>query len=58
MNTPSTLLLLHGNGWDELLMVAVGLVLAFAVIRLTGRQRGAADDAQEVSADEPGERDR
>ena len=59
MNTPSSLLLLlHGNGWDELLMVAVGLVLAFAVITLTGRQRGAADDAQEVSADEPGERDR
>ena len=59
MNTPSSLLLLlHGNGWDELLMVAVGLVLAFAVITLTGRQRGRADDAQGVSADEPGERDR
>ncbi len=58
MNAPWILLLLHGNGWDELLMVAVGLVLAFAVITLTGRQRGGADDVQEVSADEPGERDR
>ena len=39
-------LLLHGEGWDELVMVAVGLILAYAVISLTGRRQPA--DAENV----------
>jgi hypothetical protein len=50
-------LALHGSGWDELLMVAVGLVLAFLVITFTGRRSGEPDDehgehAAEVTADD------
>jgi len=30
--------LLHGDGWDELVMVVVGLLVAWAVIALTGRR--------------------
>ena len=49
-------LLLHGSGWDELLMVAVGLVLAFVVISVTGRRdRAAAGRPDErVEEEEPG----
>lgn len=38
-------LLLHAGGWDELIMVAVGLVLAWVVISTTGRR--APDSAEE-----------
>ena len=49
-------LLLHGSGWDELLMVAVGLVLALVVISVTGRrERAAAGRPDErVEEEEPG----
>jgi hypothetical protein len=39
-------LLLHGSGWDELLMVAVGLVLAFLVITFTGRRTEEPEDEE------------
>ena len=58
MNPLGAILLLHGSGWDELLMVAVGLVLAFVVITLTGRKRSEVDDADDVPVDEPSERGR
>ena len=52
---PSPALLLHGEGWDELIMVVVGLILAFVIISMTGR-RPASDDREtheeEVTADE------
>ena len=35
-------LLLHGEGWDELVMVAVGLILAYGVVSLSGRRQPAA----------------
>ncbi len=50
------LLLLHGEGWDELLMVAVGLVLAFVIISATGRRSGDTQDEAgseaEITADD------
>lgn len=33
-------LLLHGNGLDELLYLAVAIVVAFVVVKLTTRDRG------------------
>jgi hypothetical protein len=56
--TTPTLLLLHEGGWDEVLMVAVGLVAAYLVIVWTGRRARNAeddedeDDLAEASADE------
>jgi hypothetical protein len=50
------ILLLHGNGWDELLMVAVGLVLAFAVISATGRSSRGPDGEEDLAPDETGDR--
>ena len=51
----SPALLLHGDGWDELIMVLVGLILAFVIISMTGR-RPASDEREtqdeEVTADE------
>ncbi len=44
-------LLLHGDGWDELIMIAVGLFLAFVVISFTGRRQDA-EATDETSADE------
>jgi hypothetical protein len=38
------LLLLHEGGWDEVLMVAVGLVAAYVVIMWTGRRSQDEDD--------------
>ncbi|MCC7366983.1 MAG: hypothetical protein IT306_01090 [Chloroflexi bacterium] len=38
------LLLLHEGGWDEVLMVAVGLGLAYLVIMWTGRRSRHDDD--------------
>ncbi len=54
------LAMLHEGGWDEMLMVGVGLVLAYLIIVLTGR-KGRDDDAlnedaaeaDAVEADEP-----
>ncbi|MBA2447279.1 MAG: hypothetical protein H0V51_04565 [Chloroflexi bacterium] len=47
------ILLLHGEGWDELVMVAVGLILAYGVVSLTGRQppTDAEDDENATSLD-------
>ena len=50
------ILLLHGSGWDELLMVAVGLVLAFAVITVTGRKSPGPDGEEDPAPDETGDR--
>ena len=36
--TPPAALLLHAGGWDELIYVAAGLLIAWAVISLTGRR--------------------
>ena len=38
-------LLLHEGGWDEVIMVAIGLGLAYLVIVWTGRRSGPRDDA-------------
>jgi hypothetical protein len=38
------LLLLHEGGWDEVIMVAVGLVVAYLVIVFTGRRKDESDD--------------
>jgi hypothetical protein len=52
----SPALLLHGNGLDELIMVAVGLAIAFFVITFTGRrnddQEGAEEEAAVVESDD------
>jgi len=55
-----TALLLHGEGWDELVMVAVGLILAYGVVSLTGRRQpadavddGTAPDPESAPADHP-----
>ena len=52
------LVLLHEGGWDEVLMVGVGLVLAYVIIVVTGR-RGSDDeplDEDAVEADESSDR--
>lgn len=36
---PHRVLLLHGEGWDDLIMVGLGLVLAWVVISVSGRRR-------------------
>ena len=46
-------LLLHGSGWDELLMVAVGLALAFVVISATGQRDRAAEGGGDETPEEP-----
>jgi hypothetical protein len=56
-------LLLHDGGWDEALMVAAGLVIAYFVIVWTGRRGKDADDeewddeapdvATDAAADQP-----
>ena len=38
------LLLLHEGGWDEVLMVAVGLIVAYVVIVWTGRRQQDEDE--------------
>jgi hypothetical protein len=35
---PPLLLLLHEGGWDEVIMVAAGLLMAYLVIVWTGRK--------------------
>ena len=59
MRLALVLALLHEGGWDEVLMVGVGLVLAYVIIMLTGRKREGAEEAAEeeaVEADEPSDR--
>lgn len=52
MSQITAVLLLHGNGWDELLMVAVGLLLAYGVVAFTGRRDPAdAEDADDTAVD-------
>lgn len=41
---PLLALLLHEGGWDEVLMVALGLGLAYLVIVWTGRRNQDEDD--------------
>lgn len=40
----TNLALLHAGGWDEILMIAVGLAAAWAIIAWTGRSRSYEDD--------------
>jgi hypothetical protein len=50
------LLLLHDGGWDEVLMVAIGLGLAYLVIVWTGRRsRGESDEDDIDDGEEAGE---
>jgi hypothetical protein len=51
---PPLTLLLHGNGLDELIMIGVGLALAFLVISFTGRESagGPEGDEDEARVDE------
>jgi hypothetical protein len=46
------LLLLHEGGWDEVAMVAIGLVAAYLIIVWTGRRSRDADDADDDQADD------
>ena len=60
MTAATVLALLHEGGWDEVLMVGVGLVLAYVIIMLTGR-KGDVDEAEAtdddaVEVDEPSDR--
>ena len=50
---PVLLLLLHEGGWDEVLMVAVGLGIAYFVIVWSGRRNRDGDD--EDDEDDEGE---
>jgi hypothetical protein len=50
---PIALLLLHEGGWDEVLMVAAGLVIAYAVIVWTGRRNKELDEDEWYDDDEP-----
>lgn len=51
---PPLLLLLHEGGWDEVAMVAVGLLVAYAVIMWTGRRSRYEDEDDEVDDGEEG----
>ncbi len=44
-------LLLHEGGWDEVLMVAVGLVAAYLVIVWTGRRSRDVEDEVDEDGD-------
>jgi hypothetical protein len=52
------LAMLHEGGWDEILMVGAGLILAYVIIMATGRKPRDAEPADEelVEADDPAER--
>jgi hypothetical protein len=59
MHMPSDLgqpivLLLHEGGWDEVLMVAAGLGIAYLIIVWTGRKHHDSEDEWKEEADEPG----
>ncbi|MFN8636675.1 MAG: hypothetical protein U0893_22735 [Chloroflexota bacterium] len=49
---PLALLWLHEGGWDEVIMVAVGLVVAYLVIVWTGRRSKDAEDDDDYEDDE------
>jgi len=49
MSGPVIAALLHEGGWDELLMVGAGLVLAYVIIMATGRRGADEDDAPGVA---------
>jgi hypothetical protein len=49
-----TVLLLHQGGWDEVLMVAGALLVAYLVIVWTGRRAGDDDDLEEIDEGESG----
>ena len=48
----TNLALLHAGGWDEMLMVAVGLLAAWAIITWTGRSRDDADEEDDEDLDD------
>ena len=54
---PPLLLLLHDGGWDEAIMVAVGLAVAYLVIVWTGRKMrdDDEDDIDEMVGDGGGD---
>lgn len=52
------LLLLHGNGLDELVMVGVGLLLAYVVISVAGKNRPTDDGAEHVAVEDAEDRTR
>ncbi len=52
MNAVPAIAMLHEGGWDEVLMVGVGLVLAYAIIMMTGRKDRDGDDVDGVLDDE------
>ena len=49
--------LLHEGGWDELLMVGAGLILAYVIIMATGRKGVTDEDAEGAADEEPAEVD-
>jgi hypothetical protein len=53
---PGLALLLHEGGWDEVLMVAAGLGIAYLVIVWTGRRNQ--DEDEEGDEDDVPEADR
>ena len=55
--SPPILLLLHEGGWDEMLMVGVGLLVAYAVIMWTGRRSREDDDEDDEYEDEADDND-
>ena len=46
------LLLLHDGGWDEVIMVAVALGIAYLIIVWTGRRSGDPDEDEEIEDDD------
>lgn len=42
----TSLLLLHGSGWDEFLLMGGAILLAFVIVRLT--MRGSRDDPHDA----------
>jgi hypothetical protein len=52
--TPSPALLLHEGGWDEVLMVAVALGIAYLVIVWTGRRNQDEDEDEENDPSDAG----
>ena len=58
MTSGMLLVLLHEGGWDEVLMVGVGLVLAYLIIMVTGRKASDDEPLDEdvVEADESSDR--
>ncbi|MFN8522365.1 MAG: hypothetical protein U0821_04590 [Chloroflexota bacterium] len=49
--------LLHQGGWDEVIMVAVGLLAAFLIVTWTGKRRREGEDGPSPSDQAPESRD-